>query len=201
MLKMQSLSDYLTDLASSHPTPGGGTAAALTGAQGVALLSMVCNLTLGKKRFAGVEAEILSILEFLERQRPYLIELAQRDMEVFQAVMTAHRLPKTTPSDTAARAHALQSALKASAQIPFDLFTTCMQLLPFADRLENIGNPSVLSDVVVGRHLLFAGILSAQANVEANLVLITDEQFCLEKREHMQQALAGLGQVHRPYSF
>jgi len=192
MLNMQSLAEYLDDLASSRPTPGGGAAAALTGAQGIALLSMVCHLTLGKKKFAAIESEIASVLATLEQQRSYLMGLAQQDVQVFQLVMAAYKLPKGTPLEVAARANTIQEALKAASKIPFDLFISCLKMLPLADRLEKIANPSVLSDVVVGRYLLFAGLLGAKTNVDVNLVGITDEVFCREKRDYMQRALAGL---------
>jgi len=193
-LESTTIAAYLGRLASGDPTPGGGAAAAVTAAQGVALLSMVCNLTLGKKRFADVEDEVQSILETCETARRQMLVLGDRDMEVFGTIMEVYRMPKTTPEETEARSAAIQAALKASSEVPFELFKRCQALLPLADRLEQIGNPNVLSDVIVGRHLLIAGMLSARANVEVNLDGINDAEFCEAKRTVMQQALDGLGE-------
>jgi methenyltetrahydrofolate cyclohydrolase len=191
MLEEQSLADYLNALASHQPTPGGGTAAAITGAQGAALLSMVCQLTLGNARFAAIQGEIASISSIIEPLRLHLLALAEEDMRVFQAVMATYQLPKDTDAAKAMRTAALQQALKNAANTPFNLFKTCLELLPIADRLEEIANPSVLSDVIVGRHLLFAAILSAKVNVEVNLAaIINDTTFCQEKRNYMRDALA-----------
>lgn len=185
MLKALTLSDYLEQLASASPTPGGGAAAAITAAQGVALLSMVCNLTLGKPKFVQVEEEVRSILEILKEMLQAMMLSAQHDTVVFQSVMEAYRLPKGTPIAVAVRDEAVQASLKRSSEVPFALFKQCLAALPLADRLETIGNPSVLSDVVVGRHLLVATIHSAKANVEVNLDGIMDEAFCAQKRRDM----------------
>lgn len=188
------ISAYLDRLSSADPTPGGGAAAAVTAAQGVALLSMVCNLTVGKKKFASVEREVHSILEQCESARRQMLSLADRDMEVFGTIMQVYRMPKSTPEEAEARRAAIQSALKASSEVPFELFKRCIAMLPLADRLEQIGNPNVLSDVFVGRYLLVAGLQSAKANVEVNLDGIEDRIFCEVKRSVMQAALDGLGE-------
>ena len=193
-LESTTIAAYLGRLASGDPTPGGGAAAAVTAAQGVALLSMVCNLTIGKKKFADVEGEVQSILETCETARRQMLVLGDRDMEVFGTIMEVYRMPKTTPEETEARSAAIQAALKASSEVPFELFKRCQALLPLTDRLEQIGNPNVLSDVIVGRHLLIAGMLSAKANVEVNLDGIDDAEFCEAKRKVMREALNGLGE-------
>ena len=194
MLESATVSAYLNRLASGDPTPGGGAAAAVTAVQGAALLSMVCNLTAGKKKFADVEDEIRSILEQCEAARCQMLVLGDRDMEVFGTIMEVYRMPKATPEESAARRVAIQSALKASSEVPFELFNRCITMLPMADRLEQIGNPNVLSDVFVGRYLLAAGLLSAKANVEVNLDGIDDAEFCEAKRKVMREALNGLGE-------
>lgn len=180
------ISDYLRDLASASSTPGGGYAAALTAAQGAALLAMVCRLTIGKKKFADVESEVRSILDTLDDNLEIAQVLADRDIEVFQKVMEAYKLPKETREDADVRAGKIQDALKTCSEVPFELFRTCLSMLPLADRLEQICNPAVRSDVLVGRYLLFAALYSAQANVETNLAAIADDPFCLEKRVYME---------------
>ncbi|RXK88922.1 formiminotransferase-cyclodeaminase [Chlorobaculum sp. 24CR] len=192
-LGWSAISAYLDTLASADPTPGGGAAAAVTAAEGAALLSMVCNLTIGKKKFADVEDEVHSILEQCETARRQMLNLGDRDMEVFGTIMEVYKMPKTTPEEAEARRTAIQLALKASSEAPFELFKRCLATLPHADRLEQIANPSVLSDVIVGRYLLVAGLMSAMANVEANLATIDDAEFCKAKREVMLPAIGSLG--------
>lgn len=191
------ISIYLQELASANPTPGGGAAAALTGAQGVALLTMVCNLTIGKKKFADVEDEIRSILDILDRNRGVFLDLADKDTQVFQLVINAYKLPKETPVESEVRIKAIQNALKASSEVLFHLFKTCLTMLPLADRLEQIANPSVLSDVLVGRYLILASLLSAKANVDINLDGIEDESYCMERRLYMEEALGKSRDKHR----
>lgn len=188
---------YLDRVASTDPTPGGGAAAAVTAAQGAALLSMVCNLTIGKKRFADVEEEVVSILANTEGARQVMLRLGDRDMQVFEEVMQAYRMPKATAEELERRNKAIQTALKASSEVPFELFLHCIVAFQDADRLEEIGNPSVLSDVHVGRYLLVAAMLSAKANVEVNLDGIDDATFCDKKRKIMESAISGLGEKCR----
>jgi formiminotetrahydrofolate cyclodeaminase len=191
------ISAYLDSLASSDATPGGGAAAAVTAAQGVALLSMVCNLTIGKKKFASVEDEVRAIQEQCDTARRQMLDLGDRDMEVFDEVMQAYRLPKATPEESALRNEAIQKALKVCSEAPYGLFRLCQSMLPHADRLEKIGNPSVLSDVIVGRYLLTAALMSAMANVEVNLAVIEDTHFNKAKRKVMLAVLDSLGEGWR----
>jgi formiminotetrahydrofolate cyclodeaminase len=181
-LESQSIKSYLQALASGEPTPGGGAAAALTAAQGAALLAMVCNLTIGKAKFAQFETELRSILHAAEQAYMAMLGQAEKDMAAFENVMAAYRSPKTTEQEATVRSAQIQSALKASAEVPFNLYKMCLSMFPLADRLEKICSPSVLSDVIVGRHLLQAALLSAQANIEQNLLSITNGAFCQSMR-------------------
>lgn len=185
LLATQSVASYLDALASSQPTPGGGAAAALTGAQGAALLCMVCHLTLGQRRFVAHANELTSLLVTLEQQRQLLLQLAQQDTEVFQQVISAYKLPKTDAAGLTHRAAAIQLALKAAAEVPLQVFQLCNAILPIVEKLATIGNPAVGSDVTVARHLLLATALSAKANVEVNLTGITDQEFCQITRDVM----------------
>jgi formiminotetrahydrofolate cyclodeaminase len=94
MLTEQTISQFLNELASSSPAPGGGSVAALAGAAGAALASMVCNLTLGKKKYAEVQAEVSAVLQETEKLRRELTLLIDKDTEAFNTVMAAFSLPK-----------------------------------------------------------------------------------------------------------
>jgi len=89
--------------------------------------------------------------------------------------------------------------LRNCSEAPFELFKRCLATLPHADRLEKIGNPTMLSDVIVGRYLLVAGLMSAMANVEVNLASIDDAEFCKAKREVMLPAIGNLGENSRAF--
>ncbi|MDO8604094.1 MAG: cyclodeaminase/cyclohydrolase family protein [bacterium] len=189
MFSKQTIAEYFDDLASANPTPGGGVVTAITGAQGVALLAMVCNLTLGKQKFTKVDEEIRLILVNLETNRRNLLNLAEQDAASFKAVIVARRLPKENSIETEIRAKAIQEALKASSEVPFAVFKICLKVLLVAERLGKICNPSVISDVEVGRYLLLACLLGSKVNVVVNLDGITDVGFCKEKRDYILGAL------------
>jgi len=183
---LDGLNSYLNDLASASPAPGGGAAAAVTVAQGLALLSMVCNLTIGKKKFSAVEGQAKDILEQLSTMRAEALSDAEADMSAFTVVMKAYQMPVETDEQKSTKKAALANATRNAAEPPFRLMALATQALPLADQLEKIGNPDVLSDVLVGRHLLIAGYNSSKENVEVNLNnLSPEDSFVSEMRTKM----------------
>jgi len=185
-LLLDSLKPYLDDLASASPAPGGGAAAAVTVAQGLALLSMVCNLTIGKKKFSAVENQVKEILGQVSAMRAEAMTGAEADMKAFDAVMKAYQISAETDEQKLAKKAALAQATREAAEPPFRLMALAAQALPLADQLEKIGNPNVLSDVLVGRHLLIAGFKSSKENVEVNLrSLSPDDSFVSQMRNKM----------------
>lgn len=187
-LEEYKITDYLDDLAAAKSTPGGGCAAALTSAQGAALLSMVCNFTKGEK-YQHVESEVESILRKCESSREMMTNLASEDKIVFSKVMAAYKLPKETESQKKMRINEIQVCLIDCAQVPFELLVESSKLFEVALQLKDIGNKNLLSDVLVGAHLLYAGILSAKENVEINLSSINDKEFCESKRLEMNNLI------------
>ena len=183
---LDGLKPYLDDLAGASPAPGGGAAAAVTVAQGLALLSMVCNLTIGKKKFIEIEGQVKEILEQVSAMRVQALSEAEADMEAFNAVMAAYKLPTETGEQKAAKQVALTKTTQEAAEPPYRLMTLAAEAMPLADQLEKIGNPNVVSDVYVGRHLLIAGYKSSQENVEINLnSLSADDPFVRDMRVRM----------------
>ena len=190
-LRLDGLKPYLDDLASASPVPGGGVAAAVTVAQGLALLSMVCNLTIGKKKFSTVESQVKEIHDQVSSMRAAALSEAEADKDAFGIVMMAYRMPTETDEQKSARKTALAKATREAAVPPFRLMTLATQAFPLADQLEKIGNPGVLSDVLVGRHLLIAGYKSSIVNVEVNLNnLSPDDPFTNEMRIKMDALIA-----------
>ncbi len=181
--------DYLDQLASSSPTPGGGAAAALTGAQAAALVSMVCNLTVGKPKFADVEEIIQHTLERSEALRLALLSMADEDAEAFGQVSAAYTLPKGTPEEKAARREALQQALKAAALVPLRVMEACLEVMRLATTAAEKGNPNVISDASVAGILAHAGLLGAADNVRINLKFIKDETFVRQEGARLEALL------------
>ena len=189
---LNGLKTYLNDLASASPAPGGGAAAAVTVAQGLALLSMVCNLTIGKKKFSAVEDQAKDILEQVSTMLAAALSEAETDMNAFTVVMKAWQMPAETDAQKATRKATLAKATRNAAEPPFRLMALAARALPLADQLEKIGNPNVLSDVFVGRHLLMAGYKSSKENVEVNLNNLSPEDaFVSEMRAKMNALMAG----------
>lgn len=164
-------------LAARQSTPGGGGAAALTGSQAAALVSMVINFTLGNKKYSAVEAEMQQFLIQSEDLRNELLALADRDVEAFNAVSACYAMPKASDAEKAARTAALQNALKAAAEVPFTVAEKCLAVLRLAAPVGQKGNANVVSDAGVAMYLANAALYSAMINVNINLKFIRDADY------------------------
>lgn len=164
-------------LAARQSTPGGGGAAAITGSQAAALISMVINFTVGNKKYAAVESEMQSWLSQSEALRNELLTLADRDVEVFNAVSACYAMPKESDAEKTARTTALQSALKAAAEVPFTVAEKCLAVLHLAAPVGEKGNANVVSDAGVAMYLANAALYSAIINVNINLKFIKDSDY------------------------
>ena len=171
------VSEYLDRLAAGDPTPGGGSAAALAGALSAALVSMVCNLTAGREKFADVEAEVVAIRAEAEAVRRRLTEAVQTDSEVYGAVMTAYRMPRETPEEEARRTVARQAALHEAARVPIEIAEACADVIRLCDRAAGKTNPNAASDIAVSAFLASAALEGAVANVQINLPLLKDQAY------------------------
>ncbi|MBI4467726.1 MAG: glutamate formimidoyltransferase [Acidobacteria bacterium] len=172
-------------VAEGTPAPGGGSVAALVGALGASLGQMMCNLTLGRKKFAGVEPKIHEHLANLQRLSGALLAAVAEDAESFQLVMTAYKLPKENGEETPAREAAIQDALKSAVEVPTRTAEHAFQVLLNLGPLAEIGNPNLLSDVAVGSQLALAAIKGAYYNIVTNLSSITDEEFNTQRHSQM----------------
>jgi methenyltetrahydrofolate cyclohydrolase len=171
------LSTYTSALASGRPTPGGGSAAALVGALGAALNSMVANFTVGREKFAAVEEEVRALLARSEELRAELQRLTQADTEAYGVVSAAYKMPRETEEQKAARDQAIQEALKQAAAVPMAAARACHAVLEIAAALVDTGNPNLISDVGVAAKFALSGLECAVLNVEINLVSIRDEDY------------------------
>ena len=171
---------FLSELASSSPAPGGGSVAALTGACGAGLVSMVCNLTIGKEKYSDVEDEIKKVLRSSEKLRNELIKLIDDDTNAFNDVMKAFKMPKETAEEKKTRSDAIQIGYQKAAQVPLNTAQTCEKILDFALVVAEKGNQNSITDAGVAAIMAQAGVESALYNVEINLGSIKDESFVSE---------------------
>ena len=169
--------DFLTALASSAPAPGGGGGAAMAGALAAALASMVCDLTIGKEKFAAQECEIKALLQEAEQVRQDLLALVEDDAAVFNSFMACYKLPKTTDAEKAARTAAIRKAAKQAAEVPLAIARASFKVLQLAHRLVIIGNPGVITDGACSALLARAALRCAEYNVRINLGLTKDEAY------------------------
>ncbi len=167
---------FLDALASSRPTPGGGAVAAVAGSAGAALLAMVARLTGGRKGYEGVRDRMGELVPLADRERAALLRLADRDTAAFDAVMAAHRLPRRSDEERAARAAAVQAALLAATEVPLEVARRACALMPVAMELVETGDANAVSDAVSGGWMLHSAVVAALANVDLNLELMTDRE-------------------------
>jgi len=173
----QSTQDFLDALSGKSATPGGGSVAALNGALGAALVTMVCNLTIGKKKYAGVEAEMQTIKAEAERLQADLAALIPADSAAFDQVMAAFGLPRETDAEKQARTQAIQAALKEATRVPLETARACARVLALCKPVAQKGNVNSASDVGAGAQAAAAGLKSAALNVYINLGGLKDADF------------------------
>ena len=173
----QSISAFVDALASSDPTPGGGTAAAVGGAIGVSLLMMVAGLPKTRGNTAAERVQLGESRAALVGIRDRLLTLADTDTAAYNKVTAAYRLAKGTDAEKAARTQAIQRAMRAATDAPLDILRSVAAAMAHAKVVAEFGNPSAASDVRVALELLEAAGAGASANVEINLTALQDETF------------------------
>jgi len=180
-IKNQPIQQFLNELASKSATPGGGSAAAIMGAQGAALISMVCNLTIGKPKFADVEAEMQTLLAQAEDLRQQLTDFIQADVDVFNRVMAAYGLPKETDADKAARSSTIQDVMKDATVVPLECAKACAEVIALSQIAAEKGNPNVISDAGAAVMAAYGGLKTAALNVYINAASLKDRDFAEAK--------------------
>lgn len=171
------LSTFAEALASGAPTPGGGCAAALSGAMAASLAAMVARTTAASEKFAGRADEMNRVVDEADALRSELLGLVDADAAAFAQVMAAFRLPKETPQEQAARSEAIQAGYKAAVEPPLRLCTQSVRVLELALQVAEEGNPNAVSDAGVAALLAAAALDGGALNVEINLGSIRDEAF------------------------
>jgi formiminotetrahydrofolate cyclodeaminase len=163
-------SEFTQTLAAKAPVPGGGGAAAMTGAFGACLCSMAANYTVGKKKYAAYEDELQEVLTETASIRDELLRLTQQDAENFEPLSKAYGIPKDDPG----RANALEKATLAALQPPMDMMRTIKRSVELLERMTVIGSVIMMSDVGCGALLAESALKSAALNVFVNTGCLTD---------------------------
>jgi len=189
MIRDKSLQVFLDELASSAPTPGGGSGAAVMGAMGAALVSMVCNLTVGKKGYEEVEDDLKDVLKQAEALRDRLTDMIREDVEVFDRLMASYRLPKETDEEKAARSEEIQASLKEATDVPLNCARACAEAIELCRVAAEKGNLNVISDAGVAVVAADAAMKSAALNVYINVGSIKDKAFAEERSTELKKIL------------
>jgi formiminotetrahydrofolate cyclodeaminase len=164
-----SLTDFVAQLASGAPVPGGGSASALAGAMAAALVAMVAQLTIGRPAYAAEEGEVREILADAERLHAELLALVQRDADAYTALVEARRLPKAEAQERDSRAAAIEMAGALATEVPLETARLAAETLQLALRMAPIGNRNTVSDAGVAALLAAASARGAALNVRINL--------------------------------
>jgi formiminotetrahydrofolate cyclodeaminase len=190
MVKDNGIELFLDGLASQKATPSGGSAAAVMGAMGAALVSMVCNLTIGKTQYRDFEEELESVLTKAEELRRDLTKMIVEDVQAFDAVMRAYGMPRLTKDETATRAQAIQTALKTATLVPMRCCRACREVITLGTVVAEKGNRNVVSDAGVAVVAGYAALRSAALNVFTNARAIMDRTFAEEQLAELEQLLS-----------
>ena len=176
MLLEQKTTDFLEQLSSSAPIPGGGGASAAVGAFASALGLMVTNLTVGKKKYADVEEEILEIREKLEQKKQDLVRMVDEDAEAFEPLAKAYRMPKETEEEQAEKEKVMEAALKNAAEAPLCIMKTIVDTMEMIQVLGEKGSRLAVSDAGVAILFAQAALEGASLNIFINTNMMKDQE-------------------------
>ena len=168
--------EFVSQLASSAPTPGGGGASALVGAVGMALGSMVGSLTVGKKKYADVNADMTMYMDEAEKLQTELLRLVDEDAAVFEPLSKAYMIPKDTPG----REQAMEDALRIACTVPIDIMRACAKAIELMVQFAHKGSAAAISDAGAGAALCKAALLGASLNVFINTKSMKDRAYARE---------------------
>jgi len=190
----ETLQRYLDDLASAQPTPGGGSTAALSGAMGAALASMVCRFTMGKEAYANVQQEMEELLRKTEYLRNRFQQLMQEDIKAYRRLSAIYKLPRETSEERKYRTDVIQKQLVEAALVPLEVAECAAELILCCQRIAEIGITTVLSDVATGAILASSAGEGAALMVRINLRTMKNDKLVVELGDRLNTALAIIAQ-------
>lgn len=186
MFAKMKVEEFLNDLGSHLPAPGGGAAAALAAAMGAALISMVCNLTIGKKQYEQYETEMIQIKQNAQRLKDEILVLMDADAQAFSDLMESFKLPSNTDAEKKKRTELIQSKTCQAAEVPAKIAESCLEIAVLAEKIAGRSNKNLESDIKVAMDMAEAGLNSAITNIKVNLPGIKDQMYVLEKQESIK---------------
>ena len=200
MMTDKSCKEFLSMLASGAPVPGGGGASAMVGALGTALGSMVGNLTLGKKKYESVQADIKSILEKADILQQNLVSLVEEDAEVFEPLSKAYGLPKNTEEEKQKRDEIMEGALKLACSVPLKIMEKSIEAITLHEELAVKGTRLAVSDVGVGVLFCKSALMGASLNVYINTKLMKNKEYAADINARTEKMLAdGIARADQVY--
>ena len=176
MMLEQKTTDFLEVLSSAAPVPGGGGASAAVGAFSSALGMMVANLTIGKKKYADVEDEIIEVKEQLQNLQKELVDLTDKDAEAFEPLSKAYGLPKDTPEQKEEKERVMEKALYEASIVPLQIMKTVAKVMELLETLGEKGSKIAISDVGVAVLFARAALEGASLNIYINTRLMKDRE-------------------------
>lgn len=174
------LNDFVAQLSTKAPVPGGGGASALVGAVGSALGCMVGSLTVGKKKYAAVEGEIKELMDRSLELQERLLTLIDRDAEAFEPLSKAYSMPKDTEEEKARKAEVMAVVLKEASQVPMEIMECCCQALDLIAEYAAKGSVIAISDAGVAASMCVAALKGASLNVFINTKSMEDRALAEE---------------------
>ncbi len=192
MFKDKKVSEFLDQLASDSPTPGGGTVAALSASLAASLVSMVASLSIGKKKYMEHDELYAETIEKMKQYSEKFQSMMDEDAAAFDGVMDAFGMPKKTPEEKEARKEAIQKGLKIATESPYNTAANVVDVAEYARKMVEYGNKNAVSDASCALELCRAAFNMAMENVAINIDSIKDEVFCEEMRKkcsEMEQKL------------
>lgn len=184
-----SCENFVDILASKEPVPGGGGAASLVGAIGAALGDMVCSLTVGKKKYADVQDEIISLKGEYEALEKELLQLVSEDAKVFEPLSKAYGLPSGTEEEKAHKAEAMEEVLKAACSVPIKIMEACCKAIDLVKRTAEIGTAIAISDAGCAAACLRGALMSASLNVYINTKSMKDREYAETLEIHANEMI------------
>ncbi|NJD03312.1 MAG: cyclodeaminase/cyclohydrolase family protein [Ruminiclostridium sp.] len=196
----KSCKEFLGMLASGAPVPGGGGASAMVGALGTALGSMVGNLTLGRKKYESVQADIKSILEKADILQQELVSLVEEDAVVFEPLSKAYGLPKNTDEEKQKRDEIMEEALRLACSVPLKIMEKSLEAIALHEELAEKGTRIAVSDVGVGVLFCRSALMGASLNVYINTKLMKNREYAAAINAKTGKMLAeGIAKADRVY--
>jgi glutamate formiminotransferase/formiminotetrahydrofolate cyclodeaminase len=191
----KTVAEFVDEVSRDTPAPGGGSIAALAGALGAALASMVANLSIGKGEFDGQFTDLCDLAERAQAATDELVRAVDADTEAFNEVIAGLRMPKDTAEQVAERARAIRAGYKSATEVPLRTAQICRQVLDLCQAAAAIGNQAVMSDAGVGALMAYAGVQGAIYNVRINLPHTQDPEYIDRLQEELGEMLAASGAV------